>query len=235
MTAVQGRPGPCLLEHVQRLLERTYRMRSGIDEVGRFVIGDHGFSRLYHEHAGSQAGAGDGSGARVLVRDAPEGLRACIYYPDGLIHRLERFPPQRGIGEENVDAFAALVEELDHLLMLAERRRHGRSLTLFELELHANVSKHLVLTRFLAGATRRVEPDRRLWLRYHLFGKQRYCDADPQVRERYRDARRWAVRLLDALPGLTVTARLEVLRRFHDLGTQGKLELIGTMKPGVRS
>ena len=61
------------------------------------------------------------AGARTLVRETREGLRACIYYPDGMIRRLELFPPQRGLGDENVDAFADLVEELDHLLLLAER------------------------------------------------------------------------------------------------------------------
>ncbi len=99
-------------------------------------------------------------------------------------------------------------------------------MTLFELELHANVSKHLVLTRFLAGRSRRLGEDDRQWLRHHLFEKARYCDRDPHVRQRYEDARRWAVRLIDGLAGLSVNERIGSLRRFHDAGTQGKLELI---------
>ena len=104
---------PSLLESIQRLLERTYRMQSGIDDPGRFVIGDRGYAALYADRETTEAveptASPDGSGARMLVRDAPDCLRACIYYPDGLIEHLERFPPQRGVGEENVDAFAALV------------------------------------------------------------------------------------------------------------------------------
>ena len=92
------------------------------------------------------------SGARTLVRETDEGLRASIYYPDRLIRVLEQHPPQHGLCDANVDAFATLVEELDHFLMIVARARSGRPLTLFELELHANVSKHLVLSRFLAGA-----------------------------------------------------------------------------------
>ena len=150
---------PSLLSVVQRLLERTYRMRSGIADPGRFVIGDRGL-RLFFSVPGdasirqvvnSAPGSVRGQGARTLVRQTAEGIRACVYYPDDLIECLERFPPQRGVGEENVDAFATLVEELDHLLVLADRSRQHRPLTLFEMELHANVSKHLVLTRFLAG------------------------------------------------------------------------------------
>jgi hypothetical protein len=215
-----------LLESIQRLLERTYRMRSGIDDPGRFVIGDRGFAELYAGRETTEEVSTDGSGARMLVREAADGLRACIYYPDRLIEHLERFPPQRGVGEENVDAFAALVEELDHLLLLAERKRDERPVTLFELELHANVSKYLVLTRFLAAGRARLAAEQRLWLRHQLFGKGSYCDHNPGVRQRYRDARRWAVRLIDALPGLPVPARIATLRRFHDEGVQGKLELI---------
>ena len=227
-----GKPArsPSLLESVQRLLERTYRMQSGIDDPGRYVIGDRGYAMLYAERQSTgeaaRAGSIDGSGAQVLVRESADGLRACIYYPDRLIEHLERFPPQRGVGEENVDAFAALVEELDHLLLLAERKRNDRPVTLFELELHANVSKHLVLSRFLAGVGGRVSEPRRRWLRHHLFDKRRYEGADPAVRVRYRDAARWAVRFVQRLPALAPAGRIDALRGFHAAPAQEKLRWI---------
>jgi len=228
-----GVPSPSLLESIQQLLERTYRMRSGIEDPGQFVIGDRGYAVLYAERETTEdvspAGSPDGSGARMLVRDAPDCLRACIYYPDRLIEHLERFPPQRGVGDENVDAFAALVEELDHLLLLAERTRDGRPVSLFELELHANVSKHLVLTRFLAGGRGRLPEDRRHWLRHHLFEKGNFSDANEDVRQRYQDARQWAVRLIDSLPSRPVEGRIDTIRRFHEEGAQGKLELIRSL------
>jgi hypothetical protein len=40
---------PSLLERVQGLLERTYRMETGVDDIGRFVIGDEGYRRLYRD------------------------------------------------------------------------------------------------------------------------------------------------------------------------------------------
>jgi hypothetical protein len=215
-----------LIEAVQGLLERTYRMRSGVERIGRYVIGDGGFRILYGNADAEMIAAGDGSGARTLVRETTAGLRACIYYPDELIRTLEAAPPQSGLSEENVDAFATLVEELDHLLLIAERSLQDRPLTLFELELHANVSKHLVLQRFLASGGPRLDDARRVWLRHHLFGKVRYCDRDPEVRARYRDAARWAVRFLDTLPRQAAAQRLDLLRRFHRAGAAGKLDLI---------
>jgi hypothetical protein len=237
MTGAPPAPGALsLLEQVQRLLERTYRMRSGIDDLGRFVVGDRGYRQIYGsagEMVDSVVTARDeGSAARTLVRETAEGVRVSVYYPDGLIRHLERFPPQRGLGDENVDAFATLVEELDHLLMVAERAREARPVTLFELELHANVSKHLVLTRFVAGRRRRIDAARRRWLRHHLFDKVRFCDRDAGVRQRYRDATRWAVRLIDVLPRLAVIRRIDTLRSFHRAGARGKLELIDGLNGG---
>ena len=122
--------------------------------------------------------------------------------------------------------FAAFVEEIDHLLLLAERAGTARPLSRFEMELHANVSKYLVLARFLAGRTPRIEARRRAWLRYHLFDKGFYCDDDPGVRSRYRDAARWAGRFLDHLGRFRPAERIRMLREFHRAGADGKLRLI---------
>lgn len=207
---------PSLLEAIQGLIERTYRMRTGVDDVGRFVIGDAGFGSLYRTGNALSIGSAVGHGARTLVRETPGGVRACIYYPDALVRLLEQHPPQRGLHEGNVAAFATLVEELDHLLLIAERSRLLRPLTLFELELHANVSKHLVLSRFAAGRASRLDERRRLWLFHHLFDGLRYCDANREVRERYRLAARWAVKFIASLSRMSgPERRIRAIRRFH--------------------
>jgi hypothetical protein len=218
-----------LLECVYRLLHRTYRMRAQV-EVARFVIGDLGYRRLYGT-AGRAEGpaARAGYGARTLVRETEDGLRVSVYYPDALIRALEAEPPQRGLTEGNAAPFAVLVEELDHLLCLADGAVKGQPLSLFELELHADVSKYLVLARFLGAARGRLTPPERVWLRDQLFETSGFCDEDPAVRTRYRDAARWAVRLLDGLERVEPRARIELLREFHDRTATGKLGLIARL------
>lgn len=220
-------PGPSLLDSVHGLLERTYAMRSGIGNAAAYLIGDRGLRELFGSGGGPVASVRGASecGARTLLRETTEGLRVCVYFPDALIRCLEAHPPQRGIGANNVDAFATFVEEIDHLLVVAERLTLGRPISLFELELHANVSKHLVLTRFLAGRGSRLNAAQRIWLRRCLFGGK-YCDEDALVAARYRDAARWAVRLLDAAVRFAPAQRLEHLRRFHHAEVSGKLRLI---------
>lgn len=218
---------PSLIEAIQGLLERTYRMPRIVDDVGRFLIGDRGYRSLYDGKA-VVAGASPpaASSARTLVRETGSEIRACIYLPDALIETLEVHPPQRGLDEWNVDAFAVLVEELDHLLCIAERAQEGRAVSLFELELHANVSKHLVLARFLAGPRRAIGPAGRAWLRYHLFHKGSVSGEHAEATRRYRDAARWALRFVDGLERKERAERLETLRRFHGAPIDAKLDLI---------
>ena len=213
-----------LLDTLCGLLRRTYALTAPLLPIGCYVIGDAGLRALYPKGE-QEVRSGSGAGARLLVRDSDSGVRACIYYPDAMIRCLEDKPPQRGLDEDNIDAFAVLVEELDHLLVAAERAHAGRGVSLLELEVQANVSKHLVLSRFLARRGRRLDKHRRAWLRYHLFDGRTYCDDDPEIRDRYNEASRLALRFLRSLEQLPPGRRVETLRRFHRASLAGKLEL----------
>jgi hypothetical protein len=226
-----------LLESLQSVIERTYDLETGVGDIGRFVIGDAGYRALYGgmeqqgriirrvaEPVGSAFAHGDAPGARTLLREAGSRLAVCIYYPDSLVSCLERHDPTRGLDDRNVDAFAVLVEELDHFLMIAERWRRGAEMSLLDLELHANVTKYLVLKLFVARMRRlsRLPAADKAWIRFHLFEKGNYVDPDPAVRQRYRDAARLAALYASALDAMPRAERLSELRRFHRLSPQGK-------------
>ena len=213
-----------LLDALCGLLRRTYALTAPLRPIGCYVIGDEGLRTLY-PNGERDARSATGAGARLLLRETPAGVRACIYYPDAMIRHLESTPPQRGIDEDNVDAFAVLVEELDHLLVTAERAHAGRGISLLELEVQANVSKELVLSRFLARRGGPLDEDRRAWLRSQLFHARSYCDGDTEVRSRYEDASRLALRFLRSLQELPGARRVDALRRFHRASLSGKLEL----------
>jgi len=238
-----------LLEQLQGLIERTYDLSTGIDDIGAFVIGDQGLRELYgdtpildrvpEEGGAPEAPSPDGvvaaiasvapgagaptageaalpAGARTLVREEGGALRLSLYYPDTLIEHLEAHHPLRGLDEENVDAFAVFVEELDHLLHLAHRMRTGQEMTLLELEWQANVTKVLVTRHLLARriAPRPLGEAEERWVRFHLFEKLEFAADDPEIVARYREASRLALRTLAALDPLDPAARLTELRAF---------------------
>ena len=59
-----------LLETVRGLLERTYRIRTGLAEVASFVIGDRGYGELYRSERGAlDVGSAAVPSAKTLVRE----------------------------------------------------------------------------------------------------------------------------------------------------------------------
>lgn len=207
-----------LLVQLQRLIEATYDLDTGVDDLTPYIIGDEGYGRFYagrpvHDKVRAPAP----SQARTLVRQSDGALRLAIYYPDSMVAHLEAENPAAFLADSNVDAFAVLVEELDHFLTLADRHRTGADMSLLELELHANVTKQLTLELFLAkGLGRsRLGGGERAWVRHHLFGKLEFREEDPEVQSRYRDAAALAVRYLDYLRTVSAPARPVELRRFH--------------------
>jgi hypothetical protein len=230
--------GEPLLVQLKRLIERTYDLDTGLSDIAPFIIGDEGYERFYagrpilqKVEAGSARGASSAQTARTLLREGDAGLRVALYYPDRLVENLERRDPARCLGDDNVDDFATLVEEIDHLLTIADRHRASASISLLELELHANVTKALTLETFVArmrGAARIASSDR-IWVRHHLFDKNEYREEDPEVGARYRDAASLAVRYLDFLRDLPPADRPKELRLFHRRTHHEKLAQISRL------
>ncbi len=202
-----------LLLTLKSMIERSYGMPRVIEDVGPFLIGDEGYRARYRGRDGAAPAAE--AGARLLVRESGMPLRVALYYPDALVSHLERHSPLRGVGEINIEAFAVLVEELDHLLTIACRAAEGRPISLLELEHHANVTKYLVVLHFLGRQTgrRRVPDPIRRWARHHLF--ERYAAGGGEAASRYREAASLAGRYVLFLESLPAEARPPELRAYQ--------------------
>ena len=202
-----------LLLTLKSIIERSYGMPRVIEDVGPFLIGDEGYRARYRGRDGSLPATE--VGARLLVRESGAPLRVALYYPDALVSHLERHSPLRGVGEVNIEAFAVLVEELDHLLTLASRAAEGRPISLLELEHHANVTKYLVVLHFLGRQTGRLRiPDPlRRWARHHLF--ERYAVGGGEGASRYREAASLAGRYVLFLESLHPEERPPELRAYQ--------------------
>lgn len=228
-----------LIEALQRIIERTYDLKTGVSDIGRFIIGDEGYRRIKAPGSGSVIdklkqhqvlSGGAGEGARTLVRPTDEGLVLSVYYPDDLVECLETHNPTRYLDDRNIDAFAVLVEELDHFLVIAERYRSRGVMSLLDLELHANVTKYLMLAMFAGKhrGTGRLSESDRAWIRFHLFDKAEFCEPDEDVRSRYREAVKLAARYTGSLDAMPREMRPAELKRFHRMAPQTKIAHIGT-------
>lgn len=216
-----------LIDQLARLIEATYDIDSGTVPLGRFVVGDRGRARLVAGCRVRQAVGHDGSGAAVLLRPLPGGERwaAAVYLPDAMVDHLERHDPRRELSDGNAAAFVALVEEVDHLVTLAERGAAGAATTLLELEWHAAVTKYLVLAHFAGRLARRpLDAAARAFVEGHVFHRGEFDDPDPTIRARYREAHRLGLHFIRDLARRPADARVARLRRFHRAPVQEKLE-----------
>ncbi len=202
-----------LVQTLKSIIERSYGLPVVIEDLAPYIVGDRGYRAFYG--AGAGGSPEDGTAARVMVRYDGDQLRAALYYPDALVRHLERFNPLAGVGDENIDAFAMLVEELDHLILLAGRAVVGRPASLLELEYHAGVTKYLMVLHFLARQTRRrrLSEQHRRWARHHLFEK--YAEDGGDAATRYRDAAALARRYVLYLERLPVSLRVAELRQLE--------------------
>lgn len=221
------RPGITLLERLKALIERLHGLDTGGLDPARFLIGDAGLFELYRHRRVLHRDPRDPAGPMLLVRSHGGDHHVRIYYPNRLIRNLERHDPSRGLSRKNFGDFAGFVEELDHLLVLADNHRRGREVRGVELELHGNVTKVLVLSLFLARTlgVSRLSSEQRLHLRWELLGRGDYGDEAPDLRDRYREARRRAVTFLDRLQLTPPRQRPALLRRFSRAPWPEKLRL----------
>jgi len=208
-------PEAALVTRLQRLIEATYDWTTGIQDLAPYLVGDHGYEVLYSGREILEESPGEDEGPRTLLTWRGGPISLGIYYPDSLVRQLEEINPLKEISEKNVVAFSLLVEELDHLLMLAWCARHGRTVRLVELEFHANVTKYFVLAHFLGRSTQRVQltPAQREWIHRCLFWGMGEQLPEPQG-QRYRTAARLALRFVRSLERVSATERVKVLRRF---------------------
>ncbi len=172
-----------LLEELHKQIETTYAMDTGIDDVAKYVIGDKTYRHLYGRENTATSVNSSVSRARVLIRQNTEPLRVSLYYPDQLIEKLERYDPRWGVYDINIDEVAIFTEELDHLLLIAQNYKYGKPFSLLGLELHANITKYLILSYFIAQqmALPQLNPVFRNLLKHHLFERNQYISTSTQI------------------------------------------------------
>ena len=210
-----------LLEELQRKIEKTYAMDTGIKDVSKFIIGDKTYQRLYRDEWIATSINSSNTNAKVFIRQNTKPLRVSLYYPDWMIEKLEKYDPRFGVYDVNIDEVAVFVEELDHLLLIAQNYKHQKQFSLLGLELHANITKYLVLSYFIANqmALPSLNPVFRDLLKRHLFEENQFLGKSTQEIQRYVEANRLAWKYINFLEELNKKEYLQEIRKFNKLAS----------------
>jgi hypothetical protein len=210
------------LNGLQRHLERIYEVEASCD-VERFLITDAVLAAALEGAADTRA-----IPEKLLVSEQEDGLHVSLYLDPAVIEALAADDPTRCLNDGNLAAFWTALEGVSHFLYLAWNARYGRSISLFELELQAEVDKFAAAVFLLARQRQRHVPRE---LHERLFARPRFDTAlDGAEGRRYRHANHYAglycgrLRrryLLNRASGL-----VKDLRRFYRLTHRRKLDHI---------
>ncbi len=223
-----------LLRSFQRLLSAIYDVPLR-DDIADYVVTDRALLPPAHRDSTAReqvlvscgsgdAGAVDGQGGN---HDAGASVGISVFLDEAMLKRLAHADPFDALNGENVADFWTALEGVSHFLYLGWNAGHDRPVTLFELELQAEIDKYVSSLWLL----KRQQPQRfPIELHHLLFERSRI---DPLLaRERIgmyqradRYASRFCQRLARRLDSSLASVRIDTmaeLRRFYRLDHQRK-------------
>jgi hypothetical protein len=206
-----------LLRKLQTLLHELYALdvAYGIDD---FLVTDATLARALDT-------GGRDVDEKLLIAETDGEAEVALYLERELLERLTERDPLTRLDADNLADFWAALEGVSHFTYYAWNAERDKNVTLFELELQAEVDKFVTTGMLLKQQSGCELHELHGW----LFDKPRLLsELNGAERERYRRANRYAGKYCRHLaPALTRGADEEAvqseLRRFYRLSQGSKL------------
>jgi hypothetical protein len=162
---------------------------------------------------------------KLLIAEADGEADVALYLEQELLDRLAHHDPLRRLDRENLADFWSALEGVSHFIYYAWNAARDKSVSLFELELQAEVDKFVTTGMLLREQTGREPSGLHGWL---FDSPTLAAELDHAERERYRRANRYAAKYCSRLsPAADGTAIQRDLRHFYRLSQASKLAHIG--------
>jgi len=220
-----------LLNTLQQHLEQIYELDTQLP-VSDFLITDPALAHHYDHSADARV-----TDEKLLVCQNDAGVDVALYLNDKVVKHLEQNNPLESLHDGNIHQFWIALEGISHFIYLAWNAQFDRQISLFELELQAEVDK-FVATILLIGQQQNSYLSRNILM--HLFLQSRF-DARLSRAElwRYVKANHFACHYCEGISNLFSeyrnTARLfNELRRFYRLTHHYKLRHIYSVSQRFR-
>lgn len=214
------------LQSLQQRLQTIYDISTGHD-VEDFVFSD----ALLAEQLDTSAKMRQ-LPEKLLVHEHSDGLDVSLYLDQSVLAHLTSDNPAENLHAGNLATFCTVTEGISHFVYLVWNARHQRSISLFELELQAEVDKYVMAAALLADQCDGSLPHN---LPHVLFNRPQFDSRlDYQEQQRYRMANAYARQychnlhrnLLELGDSILITREL---RRFYRLIHTRKLQRITTL------
>ena len=170
---------------------------------------------------------------RLLIAEHEDGMDISLYISAEVMQLLEDIHPADLLNDGKYSEFCLILEGVSHFLYLVWNASHRRKLTLFEMELQAEIDKFILMQSLFDSERDRSSPDNRV--AHWLFEKHDYHDmlsSDELVR--YERANRFAGKYCKELQQQYEVSEmnrdlLNELRRFYRFSREDKLRYINKL------
>lgn len=132
------------LQPLQQRLQSIYEIDNAYD-VEQFLISDASLAQQLDTHARARH-----IPEKLLVRQHAEGLDVSLFLHQDVLQKLQRDDPHHALHHGNLIDFCTVTEGVSHFVYLTWNACHARSITLFELELQAEIDKYVMAAALLA-------------------------------------------------------------------------------------
>jgi hypothetical protein len=205
-----------LLGKLEALLHEVYALEVGY-AVSDFLITDAALARALDV-------SGRNVDEKLLIAEADGEADVALYLEQELLERLARHDPLTHLDADNLADFWAALEGVSHFTYYAWNAARDKAVSLFELELQAEVDKFVTTARLLREQTGREPSGLHGWL---FDAPTLAAELAGAERERYRRANRYAAKYCQRLtPPLGATddsAMRRELCHFYRLSQASKL------------
>ncbi len=212
-----------LLNKLQTCLEHIYEVHSQ-HRVQDFVIHDAILAAQLDNSNNPRT-----LPEKLLIQQDGDNLDVTLYLDEQMIRRLEKLDPTSKLSNDNIHDFWVTLEGISHFLYLIHNATHTRAISLFELELQAEVDKYIMSAFLLGQQGTETMPES---LHFHLYRK---VDFDQQLEsqelQRYVQANELAGKFASFIAWcinnrIASQRIINTLRRFYRLPQQQKIRSI---------
>jgi len=203
-----------LLHKLEQMLHELYALEVGY-AVSDFLITD---AALAH----SLDSGGRKVDEKLLIAEADGEADVALYLERELLDRLDRHDPLTKLDRDNLADFWSALEGVSHFVYYAWNAARDKAVSLFELELQAEVDKFVTTGLLLREQTGREPSGLHGWL---FDSPTLAAELAEHERERYRRANRYAAKYCQRLTlgRDDEAAAHRELRHFYRLSQSSKL------------
>lgn len=197
-----------MLDKLQQQLEQIYEVDTSL-LVSSFLITDPALAEHYDTSNNPRP-----VHEKLLVSQNDDYLDIALYLNDNIVKHLELNDPLKSLHEGNLHEFWVALEGISHFIYLTWNAQHDREISLFELELQAEVDK-FIMAIILFSQQKEMQHPRQVLTK--LFIKLQFDSAlKHHELARYTMANEYAYRYCEKLLGL-LTGQPDEQQLFNDI------------------